>query len=278
MTYKTDRDIMLRVREHLESALAASPCDWFVIAAQGSMNYGMMDEESDIDTKLLTIPSLEELVLNKKPVNTVHIVEPTDEHCDMKDVREYFKIFRKSNINFVEILFSDYWIANPKYIDLWLEMRNNAEELARMNPYAAVSAMKGMASQKLHCLCHEYPSRMPWIKKYGYDPKQLSHLARITYFINSYVSGEKYKDCIYSKSEEWRNFLLQCKRNGNGRSLDEAKEYANLCFDNISMVADAYKEKVSNKNDEKCDKFLNDTLYKLISRSLREEFIEEDWE
>lgn len=270
MIYKTDEDVMSRVREHLEAALAAHPCDWFVIVAQGSWNYGMADEESDVDTKMLTLPSLRDLVLNKKPLNVVHIME-NDEHCDMKDTREYFKIFRKSNINFVEILFSDYWIANPKYQDLWLEMRARAEELARMNPYAAVSCMKGMASEKLHALCHEYPSRMPWIEKFGYDPKQLSHLARIGYFISAYVSGVNYKDCIYPKSEEWRNFLLQCKRNGNGHSLEEAKEYANLCFDNIAMIADTFRETVVNENDPECDEFLNNILYKLMTRSLKTE-------
>lgn len=266
--YKTDTDVMNRVQEHLGAALAAHPCDWFVIVAQGSWNYGMADEESDVDTKMLTIPSLETLVLNKKPLNTVHIME-NDEHCDMKDVGEYFKIFRKSNLNFVEILFSDYWIANPKYMDLWLEMKARAEELARMNPYAAVSCMKGMASEKMHALCHEYPSRMPWIEKYGYDPKQLSHLARIAYFIDNYVKGNAYKDCLYPREDEVRSRLLACKRDGEGRSLEEAQEYADDLFEEISYTADYYRGITSNKNDPECDKFLDDILYKLVTRSMK---------
>ena len=81
--------IMSRLQEHLESALAAHPVDWFVICVQGSQNYGLDDEHSDIDTKMLTIPSLRELTLNSKSLNKVHIME-NDEHCDIKDVREYF--------------------------------------------------------------------------------------------------------------------------------------------------------------------------------------------
>ena len=181
-----DTVVMSRLQEHLESALAAHPVDWFVICVQGSQNYGIDDEHSDVDTKMLTIPSLKELTLNSKTLNKVHIME-NGEHCDIKDVREYFKIFRKSNINFVEILFTDYWIVNEKYADLWLDLRYHAEALARYNPYAAVSCMKGMASEKLHALSHEYPSRMAWIEEYGYDPKQLSHLFRIKYFIENYI-------------------------------------------------------------------------------------------
>ena len=280
MPYNTDTDIMRRVKEHLKSALAAHPCDWFVICVQGSFNYGMVDAESDIDTKLLTIPSIEDLVFNRKPMNTVHVME-NDEHVDMKDVREYFKIFRKSNINFVEILFTDYYIVNEKYQDLWLDLKAHAEELARLNPYAAVSCMKGMALEKKHALCHEYPSRMPWIEKYGYDPKQLSHIARIAYFIKAYLYGYPYKDCIYPRDEEYRNALLQCKRNGQGRTKEEAIDYANLLVDHIALLADAARGNGSymsftddngpiyeNKIDPDCDMLLDNVLYKIITRSL----------
>ena len=269
MNYLTDKAIQNRVKEHLDYFIKCYPeKDWFIVAAQGSINYGIVDNESDVDTKLLTLPSLKELVLNTKPFNKVLEMPINLEHVDCKDAREYFKIFRKSNINFVEILFSDYWIANPLYIDLWLDMRAKAEDLARMNPYAAVGCMRGMAGEKLHALCHEYPSRMPWIEKYGYDPKQLSHLARIAYFIHNYVEGSPYKDCIYPREEVVRTKLLACKRNGEGRSLDEAKKYAEDLFNEISDVANLYRETVTNENDPECDKFLDDILYKLITRSI----------
>lgn len=88
---------MDRVQEHLEKALNKHKnLDWFVIALQGSQNYGLDDEDSDVDTKLLTLPSLNELVLDKKPLNyTLVLGDGTDEHCDIKDVRMYFKTFRK---------------------------------------------------------------------------------------------------------------------------------------------------------------------------------------
>ena len=53
MSYKNDNDIINRLQEHLEAVLNAYPeMDWFVLVAQGSMNYGLMDEESDVDSKL----------------------------------------------------------------------------------------------------------------------------------------------------------------------------------------------------------------------------------
>lgn len=271
-----DNQIMNRLQEHLESVLNEHPVNWFVICLQGSQNYGLADEESDIDSKLLVIPSLKELTLNTKTLNKVHIMEDNDEHCDIKDVREYFKIFRKSNINFVEILFTDYWIVNEKYQDLWLDLRRHAEDLARYNPYAAVSCMKGMASEKLHALCHEYPSRMPWIEKYGFDPKQLSHLFRIKYFVDAYIAGLPYRDCIYLKDSEKRERLLDVKRTGLNLTLSCAKELAEDCFETISKTINEFRQVNLNKPDKELDKYLDDLLYDLISRSLYEELSKDD--
>ena len=265
-----DNLIMSRLNEHLESALAAHPVDWFVICLQGSQNYGMADENSDIDSKMLVLPSMSDLVLNNKPFNKVHIMQ-NDEHCDMKDVREYFKIFRKSNINFVEILFTDYWIVNEKYQDIWLGLRARAEELARYNPYAAVSCMKGMASEKLHALCHEYPSRMSWIAQYGFDPKQLSHLLRIKYFIDNYIAGESYKDCIYLKDSELRERLLQVKRTGLNLTKEAAIELAEDTFACIANKADSFRQYNFDNPDKELDAFLDDMVYCLVKRSLQTE-------
>lgn len=272
--YETGLDISKRIHEHALHGINTYNKDWFVIAAQGSMNYGMMDEESDVDTKLLLIPSLEDLVLNKAAIS--HTLEMPDnaEHVDCKDVRDYFKIFRKSNINFVEILFTDYWMVNNEYYDLWAELLNRKEELARINPYAAVSCMKGMAAEKRHALCHEYPSRMKYIEKFGYDPKQLSHLARIGYFLKWYIEGRPYKDCIYPTSETIRQSLLECKRNGWGLTKEEAEEQADEIMEGIIERADKFRATCKNENNPETDEFLNDVLYRLISRSLKEELNE----
>lgn len=248
--------------------------DWFVVCLQGSQNYGMVDEDSDIDSKMLILPTFEDLVLNKKAISHTLEMPDNQEHIDIKDAREYFKIFRKSNINFVEILFTDYWISNHKYADLWLELRRNREELARINPYAAVSCMKGMAAEKRHALCHEYPSRMHVIEKYGYDPKQLSHLARINYFIKWYVEGKPYIDCIKPQSNFIRNSLLECKRTGWGLSKEEAENKADEFMANIIEIADDFRKYNINKNNPEMDKLLNDILYELISRSIKEQLNE----
>lgn len=277
--YKNDADIMRRVSEHLLSALEEySDLDWFVICAQGSMNYELMYEDSDIDTKLLTLPSIEDLVLNKKPMNTVHIVKPTEEHCDIKDVREYFKIFRKQNINFVEILFTPYYIVNPKYADFWYELMSIREDLVRMNEYAAVSCIVGMAMEKRHALSHKYPSKRDTIEKYGFDPKQLHHLARLRYFLAAYVRKEEYSKCLVLPSHI-REYLIDLKKDNAGRTKEEAEKFADEILEYIKDMGDRVRgkgeysdcaPKYINEIDPDLDYALNSILYNLVVRSLKD--------
>ena len=80
-----------------------------IVALHGSQNYDLAYENSDIDTKVITLPSLDQIIKNKKPTSFTHVRE-NNEHIDMKDVRLMFDCFKKQNINFIEILFSDYYM------------------------------------------------------------------------------------------------------------------------------------------------------------------------
>ena len=271
MPYRNDIEINKRLHEHLFHYITTYNKDWFVICLQGSQNYNMADEESDIDSKVLVIPSLEDIVLNRKPINHTLEMPDNQEHVDCKDVREYFKIFRKSNINFVEILFTDYYIVNNKYYDLWNRLRENAEGLARMNPYAAVSCMEGMAIQKRKNLTHVSSATIPYIDRFGFVPKELSHLIRINYFIKWFVEGKSYLNCIKLKEGFIKERLIQCKRDGFGLTKLEAEELADKTVNNIIEIATEFKSTNTNEEDQIMSNLLDDVLYQIVSRSLKEE-------
>lgn len=270
MSYLSHKDIQNRVYGHLEFALQTYPeMDWFVCAAQGSMNYNLVDDESDVDTKLLTLPSFQEIVLNRNPVNKTLILE-NEEHCDCKDTRLYFQTFRKQNINFVEILFTDYYEVNPRYLDLWLTLLANREELVRMNEYAALSCILGMSKEKRHALSHKYPSKVGVIEKFGYDPKQLMHLWRLNMFAKDYLEHYDYNACLNGAAERGlRGEMIACKRNGLGLSLEEAEEWADSLLADTEQRVNARRGMLENKEDAGMSKLLDDTLLELMRRSLK---------
>ena len=271
MNYHSDKWIMNGIREHYNESLQYfSEYQIVGIFYQGSGNYGLDYEKSDIDTKLIVIPSFEDIAFNRKPVSTTHVRE-NDEHIDFKDIRLYMQTFRKQNLNFLEILFTDFKIVNPEHDVNWGVLVDNRERIARYNPYQAIKSMKGIAMEKYHAMEHEYPSKIEVLKEYGYDPKQLHHLLRVEEYIGRYIAGEAYEDCLRPRRPE---YLLDVKR--GYYDLDTARVVANTAINNVIRVADAFAEKVENKGDPEVDDILDGVQYGIMRQSVANEFLEDE--
>lgn len=259
-----DKKIMNRLQEQLEEVRQVYPDnDWFGIFLAGSQNYGMADDESDIDSKCWLMPSLEQLVLNKPAISKTHIMA-NNEHVDCKDIREYFKILRKQNVNFMEVLFTDYFIINPKYFDLWTDLQIHREQIARSNIYRFLKCCNGMIQQKNAAFDHPYPSKKEILEKYGYDPKQLSHIIRIYLFMIDFVFFQNsYKDCLCSNQSD---YLLSVKR-GLYNYTDACKvknEYLKLTEEFISQYSGKYQDNL----DTAVDSLLDNILYEAVCKCL----------
>lgn len=232
------------------------------IFLQGSQNYELDYEGSDIDTKAILIPSFEDFVLNKKPISTTLIL-PTDEHIDLKDIRLMHECFRKQNINFIEILFTKYKYLNPVYAELYEPMFNNREKIAHYNNYAAINCMAGMVFEKRKALCHPYPTIVDKIEKYGFDPKQLHHILRCEEFMRRYINDVKYEDCLISTMPE---FLIKVKSNCF-YTKDEAVELADEIVDKVTNMKQNYIDTHEVVIDREVDEIMNSVLIEVLKKS-----------
>lgn len=238
MNYHSDEWIMEQVKRHYKEALTLFPADRIVgVFLQGSQNYGLDYEGSDIDTKCIVLPTLEDLIFNRKPVSTIHVL-PNEEHLDLKDVRLYFQTFRKQNLNFMEILFTKYKIVNPTYAPYWNQLIKNNEKIARYNPVGAVKTMKGIAMEKYHAMEHRYPSKVELIDKYGYDGKQLHHLIRVNEYLLRYINGDAYADCLQTKISDTLKIIKDM--NNPFYSLEEARRVADIFLKGTVEAADEF--------------------------------------
>lgn len=201
MNYHSDEWIMNGVREHYEEVKQYIDESRIVgIFYQGSANYGLDTENSDIDTKCLVVPSFGELVYNAKPMSTTHIRE-NNEHITITDIRLFFQTLRKQNINFVEILFTRYRILNPTYEIIWDKLCGYKEEIATYNPCATLKACLGMLDRNYKILYERNSEKAEKIAEWGYDPKALYNVLRIGWFILDYAeSTQSYADCLESRS------------------------------------------------------------------------------
>lgn len=266
MNYHSDKWIMDCVREHYNEALEYFPEDRIVcLALQGSQNYGLDYEGSDIDTKLIVTPTFKEIAMNHKPVSTTHI-RTNDEHIDFKDIRLYIQTFRKQNLNFLEILFTPYLIVNPIYKNEWDKLIDAREAIAHYAPYQAIKAMQGVAKEKYFAMEHHYPARMEWINKFGYDPKQLHHLKRVEEYLERYINGESYKDCLHPKEPE----LLKSIKQGC-YTLGDARWMAKCSIDRIDSICKEFFDTHGKEVDENVDTLLDDVQYNIMKIAIKKE-------
>ncbi len=270
MNYHDNIWISQKMKEHLQEAketLKDRPI--VVLACQGSQNYGLDYVDSDFDTKCITVPTFKEIALNKKALSTTHVRE-NNEHIDLKDIRLYIQTFRKQNLNFLEILFTPYYVCPmnnfTNFYNEWGKLIDNREKIAHMNPLRGFASMKGIAAEKYHALEHHYPSRMHMIEKFGYDPKQLHHLLRIDEFMKRFYNGESYENCLIS---DYPDYLIDIKK--GLFNLEEARDIANTTMQEIDNLYNKAKTILNNKEDKESVELLEDVSYNIMKRSIQNE-------
>ena len=261
-----EQSIMERVHDHLDESFNHFDAGRIVgVFLQGSQNYGLDYEKSDVDTKLIITPTFRDIAFNKSPISTTHIRD-NEEHIDFKDIRLYIQTFRKQNINFLEILFTDFKWVNYHYAPFWDILVEHREEIARYNLFQAVKSMKGVAMEKYHAMEHAYPSKAAVLAEYGYDPKQLHHLIRIEEFIGRYISGERYVDCLKPRRPD---YLLEVKK--GYYNLESARVIGATAITNVERVADAFTAKVENKGTAAVDEILDSVQYDIMKYAIEQE-------
>ena len=73
----------------------------------GSQNYNCATVNSDVDSKAIIIPTYYDLCCGSPVIKELHL--DNGEHCEIKDIREMVKMWRKQNINFLEIFYTKYY-------------------------------------------------------------------------------------------------------------------------------------------------------------------------
>ena len=205
---------------------------------QGSQNYGLDYEGSDIDTKAIIIPSFNDIILNKKPV---------------------------------KILFTQYRMMNPKFYDLYQPMFSNAEEIANYNNYAKLNCLCGMIYEKAKAMEHPYPTLVEKIEKYGYDPKQLHHIVRCSIFISEHFgSGRPFGDCLWA--HDYTRFqLIDIKR--GSKTLEEARLIRDHHVSFAKWFHDDYFSKHELQLNKKAEEIMNNCLHDVIAANLKDELL-----
>jgi predicted nucleotidyltransferase len=268
--YKRDEvKIMNRIKSDYDY-LESLGFEVVAVALQGSQNYDLDYEDSDIDTRAIVLPKFTDLIMGNKKVSKTIVLE-SDEHIDVKDIRLMFDNFLKQNINFLEFLFTDYIYINPLYADSMQTIFDNREEIAHYDNYRLINCMIGMMHQKHKALEHPCPATKAKIEKYGYDGKQLHHTLRYYEFMKRYMLGETFADCLKTKDAD---YLLKVKKN-EAHELEKARHLSLKAVQRANAVKKHYAKKNKNVINDAIPKLLDAVTLEILSNFCKKHLKEE---
>ena len=242
----------------------------------GSQNYNLDYEDSDIDLKAIVIPSINDIVFNNKPISTT--IDIPDGLCDIKDIRLMVQSWRKQNVNFMELLFTEYSYVNPLFYEFFRPLLAARETIVRYNEKRAVDCLRGFVYEKYYRLFKDTPSQHDEVIKYGYAAKQLVHMERLASLLEHYMKREPYMECLMVSPEERQKWIDLKTYSPNPLSVDEVKERSQkvieIVEDNI-LNAEKYYGFTPSPQNEEVDKILNTFIEKCLKFSFKKE-LEED--
>lgn len=269
-----DKKIEKVLTEYYKEVTTRYPKNTFVfLGLYGSQNYGLDTPESDIDVKTIVVPTKHDLILDKKKVSTEIF---TNEGMNLvQDIRLMCNSFFKGNINFLEILFTDYRIHNAKYESAIFKLFQNKDIIANRDPMNLFRVCKGMILSKNKLFDKPIESKMEIIRRYGYDPKQLVHMVRLKNFLKRYLTNPDFEYALRPSKEFC--FLGKSFKT-NPLKYDDANRMRKSVIKDLIILEKYYLEFFNNEKwkeitkeyTKKTRKILDNFIYDCIDIRLKE--------
>lgn len=113
------RDPNQALKEHYDFIKEKIPEENIIgIFLYGSQNYGIETASSDVDSRVLYIPTLDEIIHERTaPMNKEYSFGDNEKIC-LVDIRNFLQSVT-TNINWFETLITDYKILNHNYAGVW---------------------------------------------------------------------------------------------------------------------------------------------------------------
>lgn len=192
------------------------PQEPFFTALQGSQNYGLDTERSDIDTVSLMVPSFEQLVVEPECVRTTHTINAPYGISTIKDFRAVFHYFINGAINVYQILYTPYVCVNEKYRKHFDYLRSMADDITENNQRKIIDSTIGMIRSRLSSITKSdgTTSSAELGKKFA-----MSFYYRE--FLTRFMDGESFGSAMVSNNPEYLKSLKLGREDFLLYSIDE---------------------------------------------------------
>lgn len=175
------------------------------VSAQGSVNYGTTIDNSDVDSVIVTLPSVKSLLTGRPQKRYIEL--SNHEFCTVWEVQKFLDLLLKQNPTVLEVLFSyfTYWPYGSRALRSVDRLLNIKEDVARYNPPLAYKAMFGIYQDEFKKICNNVDDDDVFYKA-------AYHCRRLLFMMNRYFNGGPYFNCILLPEDEAAEVLAYRNR------------------------------------------------------------------
>ncbi|MED1125433.1 DNA polymerase beta superfamily protein [Bacillus atrophaeus] len=230
-------------------------------ANTGSWNYNLQDETSDRDYKEFVCPSFDDLYYNNMFSDSIR-TEKVDK--EIHDIRKLPELLFKSNISYLETLFSREIIAVPQLKGLV----GLKDDIARINLPQLYKSSKGMYFSRLKKIDKGTSSTQHLVEEFGYNTKEAMHTYRTLDLIVRFAATD-FKD--FESSLRYasydRSALLTIKQ-GVFKKEDVMTLLDFIYQNEFLKLEDKY---MNQEPDHELKHYLDDVIFRVVEDEVRNE-------
>ena len=222
--------IMERVSQHHQAAWDyIEKKGGYIIGTflHGSQNYNLDTVESDVDTISIYVPTVDFAIVNSPKNHQLIMDDGSNEHCTVKDIRNYVNELLRSNPNAIELLYTKYsiFIWDFKYFI------TERKKFLKYNPSSFFDAANGLA--------------FTYLKRC--DEKGVRNFYRIAVMLDK-VSSNSICDPYFLSDAQRENVF------NAARTKKECGDLGQFFEDTKGFLSKAYREKFYTALPDRFDK------------------------
>ena len=184
-------NIKLEIQNRINALSLIEGYEFFGAFLYGSQNYNLDTENSDIDLVILYIPTAEKLVNLAPPLSKEETLTQTNEKNVLKDIRLFIKELLKGSPSALKILYTDNFLINSKYLDLWEGLKDYSFGFLQRKMNSFLKAELGIMYNVLKTT-----------KTGIFSPKSAKRIWHSAYIICNTLTFKNYNPYVYDSLRE----------------------------------------------------------------------------
>lgn len=221
----------------------------------GSHNYHLQTKSSDEDYKVFYYPTFDDLYYGNKNSKSMMTKE---QDIEFHDIRKLTLMLWKSNVNFLEVLFSQKIVLKD---ELYEVLKTKREEIARMNLPYLYNACIGMYEKKRKEFIRDKQSKKVY--------KHAMTMWRILDFLQRYEKNHflNFQKSIWYESDDTNRQILLDIRNKRYQEV-ELENIITEKFHSIQLLSPIYKDQPLNYE---LKNWIDQTIKRYVKINVKEE-------